>query len=63
MLLKENEVIDNLNINNLKIIQNNEEFKYGTDAVILSRFANIKKNNKPSIIPKICLKNLRNQTK
>lgn len=46
MLLKENEVIDNLNINNLKIIQNNEEFKYGTDAVALSKFANIKNGGK-----------------
>lgn len=45
-MLKENEVIDNLNINNLKIIQNNEGFKYGTDAVALSKFANIKNGGK-----------------
>lgn len=46
MLLKENEVVDELNIDNLKIIQDNEGFKYGTDAVILSKFANIKRNGK-----------------
>lgn len=46
MFLKDNEVIDELNINNLKIIQDNSGFKYGTDAVILSKFANIKKNGK-----------------
>ena len=45
-MIKENEVIDELNINNLKIIQNNEEFKYGTDAVILAKFAKIRKNAK-----------------
>ena len=42
MELKEFEKIDNLNINNLKIIQNEKGFKYGTDAVMLSKFANIK---------------------
>ena len=46
MVIKETEVIDELNIANLKIIQDNEGFKYGTDAVILSKFANIKKNGK-----------------
>ncbi len=43
MFLKENEVIDNLNIKDLKIIQDNEGFKYGTDAVLLAKFSNIKK--------------------
>lgn len=46
MLLKETEVIDELNINNLKIIQDNAGFKYGTDAVALSKFANIRKNGR-----------------
>ena len=46
MELKEFETIDNLNINNLKIIQNENGFKYGTDAVMLSKFANIRKNGK-----------------
>lgn len=46
MQLKESEVIDELNIKGLKIIQDSEGFKYGTDAVILAKFANIKKNGK-----------------
>ena len=37
--IKENERIDNLDINNLKIIQNKEGFCFGVDAVILSDFA------------------------
>ena len=46
MNLKDNEVIDELNIDNLKIIQNNDGFKYGTDAVVLSKFASIRKDAK-----------------
>lgn len=46
MELKEFEKIDELNINNLKIIQSDNGFKYGTDAVLLSKFANIKNNGK-----------------
>ena len=37
--LKENEVIDNLEFNDLKIIQNNDGFKFGIDSVLLSGFA------------------------
>ena len=45
--LKENERIDDLEFNNLKIIQNKNEFCFGIDAVLLSDFAkNIKKNIK-----------------
>ena len=45
--LKENEVIDDLEFENLKIIQNNKWFKYGIDSVLLSDFAKkIKKNTK-----------------
>lgn len=45
--LKENERIDDLEFNNLKIIQNEEGFCFGIDAVLLSDFAkNIKKNSK-----------------
>ena len=44
-MIKENERIDDLFIGNLKIIQNEKEFMYGTDAVILSDFVSIKKNN------------------
>ena len=45
--LKDNERIDDLEINNLKIIQNTEGFCFGIDSVLLSNFAeNIKKQSK-----------------
>lgn len=44
--LKENERIDDLEINNLKIIQNEKGFCFGIDSVLLSDFAkNIKKDS------------------
>ena len=47
ILLKENERIDDLEFNNLKIIQNKEEFCFGIDSVLLSDFAKeIKSNSK-----------------
>ena len=47
MELKENERIDDLQINNLKIIQNKNWFCFGIDSVLLSGFASeIKKNSK-----------------
>ena len=47
MELKENERIDDLQCNGLKIIQNKKEFCFGIDAVLLSDFAKrIKKNGK-----------------
>ena len=47
MELKENERIDNLELNNLKIIQNKNGFCFGMDSVLLSDFAkNIKINSK-----------------
>ena len=39
MFVKENETIDDLQINGLKIIQKNGAFKFGTDAVLLSDFS------------------------
>lgn len=46
MELKENERIDNLELNNLKIIQNKNGFCFGMDSVLLSDFAkNIKSNS------------------
>lgn len=46
IILKENERIDDLQINNLKIIQNTDGFCFGIDSVILSNFAkDIKKNS------------------
>ena len=38
-LIKENERIDDLQINNLKIIQNNNGFCFGIDSVLLTDFA------------------------
>lgn len=46
-ILKENERIDDLQINNLKIIQNTDGFCFGIDSVLLSDFAkDIKKGSK-----------------
>lgn len=44
-IIKENERIDDLQINNLKIIQDKNGFCFGIDSVILSGFANDIKNN------------------
>ncbi len=47
VILKDNERIDDLQIKNLKIIQNTDGFCFGIDSVILSDFAkDIKKNSK-----------------
>ena len=47
MELKENERIDDLELNNLKIIQNKNGFCFGMDSVLLADFAkNIKPNTK-----------------
>ena len=45
VVLKENERIDNLEINNLKIIQNVEGFCFCLDSVLLSDFAKNIKND------------------
>ena len=45
ILLKENERIDDLEINNLKIIQNNEGFCFSIDIILLSDFAKNIKND------------------
>lgn len=45
ILLKENERIDDLELNNLKIIQNNNGFCFGIDSVLLSDFAKDIRNN------------------
>jgi len=44
ILLKDNERIDDLQINNLKIIQNSEGFCFGIDSILLSDFAKHIKN-------------------
>lgn len=45
IILKENETIDDLQCNNLKIIQNSNFFKFGIDAVLLSNFVKTTKRN------------------
>ena len=46
ILLKQDEQIDDLQLNGLKIIQKSKTFRYGIDAVLLSDFANVKNNYK-----------------
>ena len=46
MKLKSNERIDDLQLNNLKIIQNSKEFCFGIDSVLLSDFAKGAKKQK-----------------
>lgn len=41
-MIKDDEVIDDLQLKGLRIIQKNDRFKFGVDAVLLSDFANIK---------------------
>ena len=38
------EKVEDLGINNLKVIQNKDGFCFGSDAVLLSRFVKVKKN-------------------
>ena len=49
MKLKENERIDDLEYNNLKIIQNKEGFCFGLDSVLLSDFASEVKNGSSGV--------------
>lgn len=44
--LYDKERIDDLQLNGLKIIQNTEKFCFGVDAVLLSDFADVKRNHK-----------------
>lgn len=44
--IKENEAIDDLQLNGLNLIQKIDGFKFGVDAVLLSDFANIKKKHR-----------------
>ena len=49
MELKENERIDDLEYNNLKIIQNKKGFCFGIDSVLISDFARDIKNNSKGV--------------
>jgi len=44
--IKDNENIDDLQLNGLMLIQKTDGFKFGVDAVLLSDFANVKKKHK-----------------
>lgn len=44
--LLEDESIDDLQLDNLFLIQKNKGFRFGVDAVLLSNFANVKKNHR-----------------
>ncbi len=44
--IKDKERIDDLQLNGLKLIQNTEKFCFGVDAVLLSDFADVKRNSK-----------------
>ena len=43
--LDENEVLDDLQLNNLKIVQNKNEYRFSADSVLLSNFAKCNKND------------------
>ena len=45
MILKENETLEDLLIDGLKIIQNKNLYRFSSDAVLLSRFASYKKGD------------------
>ena len=45
MILKENETLEDLLIDGLKIIQNKNLYRFSSDAVLLSRFASFKKGD------------------
>ncbi len=45
ILLKENEKIEDLQCNNLKIIQNKKWFCFGMDAVLLTNYCDVKNNS------------------
>lgn len=51
-ILNENERLDDLGINNLKIIQNKEYFCFGTDSVLLANF--VKSTNQKNTIIDFC---------
>ena len=44
--IEKDESIDDLQLNGLQLIQKNEGFRVGVDAVLLSHFANVKKKHR-----------------
>lgn len=43
-LVKNEETLDDLQLNGIQVIQKKEGFRFGVDAVLLANFANVKKN-------------------
>ena len=52
MNLKENERIDDLGCNNLKIIQNKNWFCFGIDSVLLANF--VSSNSSKNVVVDLC---------
>ena len=50
--IKDNERIDDLQLNNLKIIQNKDGFCFGIDSVLLANF--VKSNSNKNVIVDFC---------
>ena len=50
-LLKENERLDDLQLDNLELIQRKDGYKFSTDSVLLANFAKIRNN---SIVADLC---------
>jgi tRNA1(Val) A37 N6-methylase TrmN6 len=48
IVINEDEQVDDLLLDDLKIIQKKNAFRYGTDAVLLSDFSIIPKSNTPA---------------
>ena len=44
--INNDESIDDLGLNGLRLIQKNDAFRFGVDAVLLSDFANVKKKHR-----------------
>ena len=42
--IEKDESIDDLQLNGLQLIQKNEGFRFGVDAVLLSHFANVRRS-------------------
>ena len=45
IILKENEVVDDLQLDDLKLIQNKSGYKFSTDSVLLANFGKAKQND------------------
>lgn len=45
LLIRENETLDDLQLNNIYVIQKKSGFRFGMDAVLLANYAKIKKND------------------